>query len=100
MSGPTIFLDDSPCDVPGPTYEQYAASYIGDGAAESYALHLQLRAMTCGDEIPVPLWKTTMTEAEVIAAIFNGYSVPPTPVPLPAGFGLLLAALVMLRGWR
>lgn len=45
-----------------------------------------------------PLWKTTMTEPEVIAAIFNGYDVPPSPVPLPPS-GALMAAIVALALW-
>lgn len=39
-----------------------------------------------------------MTEAEVIAAIFNGYQIPPAPVPLPPS-GALMAAIVAMALW-
>jgi hypothetical protein len=98
------WITDSPCDAPPLTYEAFAATVIAQDPAPLYALHLDLRAMTCGEAVEVvPLWKTTMTEAEVIAAVFNGYQVPPAHVPLP-GSGALMAAIVAMavfgRMWR
>jgi hypothetical protein len=43
---------------------------------------------------------TPMTEAELLAAVFNGSEILPAPVPLPAGGLLLTTALAAAFIWR
>lgn len=45
---------------------------------------------------------TPMSEADLLAVMFNGYEIPPAPIPLPAGGVMLLSALAIaaVLKWR
>lgn len=108
MADRAPWITDNPCDTGPLTEAEFNATVIGNSDG-LYALHQQLWAMRCGEPVavlpaaPVPLWKQTMTEVEVLAAVFNGYTIPPAQVPLP-GSGSLMAAIVAMallgRMWR
>lgn len=102
--GPSApFVDDKPCDVPFPSFDDWAKTWSGDGATKYYALAQRDYLALCGaldNPWAPPVGK--YSDAVLLRFFSNGGGPhpAPAPVPIPPTALLLLGALAALVLWR